>query len=1610
MRNTLRDGASSAATSRRSSESIEALSTTSSALNGNSKGFSYGDQISPSRFMNGLPRRQYSAGSRDGSTTNRAGNSQDQFGSSNSSSFSGKGTGTMGQPQNRWQDRAAQGSQVHFQAGVENNSKGAHMTPLTRSNGSSNGFLEAAEVTIQELRKEAMMWERNARKSVLEVETLKQQITEQAMLHTELEMEFSATQAERNSFKQEVEQLKSALRVYMERERGSDNARFEAEDAKRIAKEFQEEIQLQKEANVNLNLQLGKTQEANMELVFALQELEETIEQQNVEIEKLSEAREKIHNVDSLQEELEDMRCYAEAGVKVSAVVAERDCLKQEVEQLKLALEASISRESITNAAKSEADVECTIKELKEQINEQKELNKKLSLKLQKAQVKNRQLLSNVQDLDEKLAADQRRGTEHLSDANEMFEDSALDEREAKKTMSDIEAEWMKNLLVKEEEIRILKAKICGLESHQSLTEVTEYKDESQDNVHESSEMLRREMNELERDCKELTDENIELIYKLNKLNKDLESKNAYIVKVEKKLKVLSFSSTSTSDAHMNITGSDAKVEIDGPKSLITQLEQKLKSSENSYSAELASLEMSLSDSQNKVMEVQNHNTGLKSKLNAFMERIRELECELQRCHGETVKKERELAAAYEHQLDANEAREIKAKHELTDALQRAQIFESENIKDAMEIDGLKSQVSELKKTLESSETLHCAQLVDMEKLLSGLQDQVMELRNQNSGLKSNVSTFKDRIRDLESEVQTAQQEKVEREIELAVAYENRLQANEARAVKAEDKLADSLQIVQTCEADKAKDAIEIDGLKCRVVELEQKLKSLEDLYSAEFAGMERSLGNFKNHVMELQNENLDMETKLNALKKRNYELESELQTAQEEAVKRETELAAAYEHRLEANEARAIKAEDELEDTLQKVKAFECDKTKGMIEIDGLRTQVIQLEQKLKSSENSHSMELAGMEKSLTEYQSQVLELLNQNSGLETKVTIFKEKIHELENEVQTSQQEALERENELAAAYEHQLEANEARVKKAEDEHADALQRVQIFESDNTKNEMAEIISEQQKRIKNVEDQAARKQDELSDALKTMINLEAENERMKVGLSNECIRRQDAENLITSLHQLNEQLKTRIEEIEAKHLKTCSVVSELEENASQLQEQLYNYSLIENNLQGNIKQLEGSKMKLQSEIENFQEEGHAHKACIQDLEFQLSVLTEEVQSLRRSNQNLDMGASKLQMEKTELEDKLEAVQDESKAARERLGELGNHLENLTGIMESNTSAMKCLEKRAIELEHIKEEIENHLTETKEKNVRLSEQICRLESQLSCVTEERDSYKSGLENSEACGVSIQAEMHKLELEHRKECGKLLQTLHELENKLSGALEEVDSCNTEKQQLQLNSENLKREHALLLESKSELEQQSFNLFESRANQEECLQKLTRDLSSSAEQVKSLELELSDLRRDINDRERIWVADTEAYHVARKEYEEKAVRADEALRQAWSEKSSAVESLQKEVDNLTRQMSSIVDQKERVESEALLEASKLREEKVKMEDSLFIYMKSSGWETRAKDFEEKEKDLCAKIGMLESINQQLMQAQLDSDSDPLQMEVVYLIPFPASSVA
>ncbi|KAK6158169.1 hypothetical protein DH2020_005483 [Rehmannia glutinosa] len=146
---------------------------------------------------------------------------------------------------------------------------------------------ESSDVVIEKLKSEVAALSRQAEMSELELQTLRKQIVKESKRGQDLFKKLVCLKEERDGLKGECEKLKAAQRRVVEA-KARTNVQFEGGDSRELVEELRQELNHAKELNANLQIQLQKTQESNSELILAVRDLDEMLEQKNKEITNLS--------------------------------------------------------------------------------------------------------------------------------------------------------------------------------------------------------------------------------------------------------------------------------------------------------------------------------------------------------------------------------------------------------------------------------------------------------------------------------------------------------------------------------------------------------------------------------------------------------------------------------------------------------------------------------------------------------------------------------------------------------------------------------------------------------------------------------------------------------------------------------------------------------------------------------------------------------------------------------------------------------------------------------------------------------------------------------------------------------------------------------------------------------------------------------------------------------------------------------------------------------------------------------------------------------------------------------------------------------------------------
>ncbi|KAL2629772.1 hypothetical protein R1flu_014458 [Riccia fluitans] len=318
--------------------STDSLDPSTPKQNGNPRAFA-SDTVSssPTSSMNSSGRHVERVG------TSLA--SQDSYNSQNSlppgyarGGLNGSSSGVAPQSNRSYNEREWQSQRSTGSRSVSDNGSKPNSQTNLGGREALQADLVAAEKTIEELRVETVATQRLNRKLSIEIENLKQQLNTQIRNGTESGMEMSTLIAERDRLRQELEQVRSSKMALEEKESGDGNSRWQVENAQRTIRELQEEVRYYKEENVNLNVQVRKMQDSNMEFVLAIKDIEDQLEQIKKENEDLAEENERLQDsLDHKQRDSLDSLADLEQDWKQKLASVEED--RKSLESKLLALE-----------------------------------------------------------------------------------------------------------------------------------------------------------------------------------------------------------------------------------------------------------------------------------------------------------------------------------------------------------------------------------------------------------------------------------------------------------------------------------------------------------------------------------------------------------------------------------------------------------------------------------------------------------------------------------------------------------------------------------------------------------------------------------------------------------------------------------------------------------------------------------------------------------------------------------------------------------------------------------------------------------------------------------------------------------------------------------------------------------------------------------------------------------------------------------------------------------------------------------------------------------------------------------------------------------------------
>ncbi|OMO84031.1 Prefoldin [Corchorus olitorius] len=498
-----------------------------------------------------------------------------------------------------------------------------------------------------------------------------------------------------------------------------------------------------------------------------LEAAEKTIEELHAEAKMWERKAEKLAlDLDLLRKEYSDQsKKQFNMDMELSAANAERDGLRKEVGNLKLLLENPMVISEDSTFQEEGVSVTNIQKELENEIKFQKESNANLALQLQRSQDANVELISVLQELEETIEKQRvdlenistvqsqsneqaKESEKNLQDKVELLEKALKDKEDGMTVKNDallvIEEEYNTKLAAKEAEIISLKVKLAESLKERKVVQEESRKGSDAHLIREI-EALKVKLEELERDCNELTEENLDLLLKLK------DTKN-------------NFSAIAPTDFSSDELSASTDSEMSENKSQMVYLEEKLKRK---------ILREIQGDYKSYVEELESQKMGLEVEVTELGKELAQKMTEMQRLKDVVLSKEDDNVELRRNQSEleaevSNLQQELeRIKHGLEIHLSE---LEDENKQSSLRLSDLEAQLQDLQDERDSIQLQLRemeARKIEMEKQLQDMheqwltsQDRCEYLSRENTKLQANIETLIEECNSLQKSAEELEEEK----------------------------------------------------------------------------------------------------------------------------------------------------------------------------------------------------------------------------------------------------------------------------------------------------------------------------------------------------------------------------------------------------------------------------------------------------------------------------------------------------------------------------------------------------------------------------------------------------------------------------------------------------------------------------------------------------------------------------------------------------------------------------------------------------------------------------------------------------------------------------------
>lgn len=680
----------------------------------------------------------------------------------------------------------------------------------------------------------------------MELEALRKQIAKENRRANDLSTEIAKLKEERDSLNEECQKLMSFPR-HLDNATARNKMHLGGGDYQALVAELVQELEYEKDLNNNLKVQLQKTQESNNELLLAVRELDDMLDQKEKEIANLCDSSSNICRLEGLQGE--NSKCKTDIGneeqkvldevmehpdakdiyileEKIMELQNEMETCRKEKEEVEVQMEQLALEYEILKQENHDMSYKCEQSELLEQLKMQYECSSSYTI-LNELQIQ----IEGLED--------------ELGQKNKEFSDSL-------NTIGQLEVQ------VKELEEDLRKR---SQEHSDSLTAINELENKVINLEDELENQAQGFIADLEALTRAKLEQEQRAIKAEDSLRKILWQNSSTAAQLQEELKKLSVQIVSTFEANETLA-SKAINEANQLRMQKNHLEEKVRLASDSHRLVKEKYDARLDELSSQVVSMSNQVEDLQLKVddksNQLQHEVRHAE-ETQRYLEQEISL---LKAQLETLVQENRAlaKLSEDKKSLTSELDhmrrsyaKVECLLDKAMKENVELETLLTFVKE--RAEESLKELHCIMCIKNEK-----ESMAKDLQSKVDSLQAQCHELRQVLSDNGSE-----KEKLRRQVHRLRPGSNRKEDSSNRIKKPND--SNSRVTVADASKEVSRDKFQpVSHSKNEVATLKERIKSLEGLVKQKESALQTSTGSFLEKEKELQKKLEELQKRLEVI------------------------------------------------------------------------------------------------------------------------------------------------------------------------------------------------------------------------------------------------------------------------------------------------------------------------------------------------------------------------------------------------------------------------------------------------------------------------------------------------------------------------------------------------------------------------------------------------------------------------------------------------------------------------------------------------------------------------------------------------------------------------